>query len=163
VKLSIIAAVARNGAIGKGNKLLWHETIDQKHFRQVTLGCPVIMGRHTWESLPVKFRPLPGRRNVVVTRDAMRRFTGAETVTSLQEALALVNDAPQVFVIGGAQLYEQALPLADELVLTEIDADLEGDAHFPDWDRSRFNAGTPAAHQAADGTHFQIVRYTRRA
>jgi dihydrofolate reductase len=161
VKVSIIAAVARNGAIGKGNQLLWHDPIDQKHFRAVTMGCPVIMGRNTWDSLPAKFRPLPGRRNVIVTRDAMRRFSDAETSTSLEDALAMLQDAPQVFVIGGAQLYAQALPLADELVLTEIDADLKGDVFFPKWEPSAYRRASQAKHVAADGTPFAITVYRR--
>lgn len=161
MKVSIIAAVARNGAIGKSNHLLWHEPIDQKHFRAVTMGCPVIMGRHTWESLPVKFRPLPGRRNVVVTRDAMRRFNGAETATSLADALTMLHESSQVYVIGGAQLYAQALPVADELLLTEIDADLEGDAFFPQWEASVYRRTSRSKHQSADGTPFAISVYRR--
>ena len=136
--LSLIAAVARNGAIGRAGGLLWHEPEDQKHFRRVTMGCPVIMGRKTWDSLPARFRPLPGRRNVVITRNAAWHAPGAEAVPSLDAALALLAEAPKAFVIGGAELYALALPRVRELVLTEIDADLEGDTFFPRWDRSRF-------------------------
>ncbi len=136
--LSLIAAVARNGAIGNDNALLWHEPEDQKHFRRVTLGCPVIMGRRTWDSLPARFRPLPGRRNVVITRDAAWRADGAEAVVSIDAALALLAGVEKAFVIGGAEIYALALPRADELVLTEIDADLEGETFFPHWDHARF-------------------------
>jgi dihydrofolate reductase len=136
--LSLIAAVARNGAIGKRNALLWHEPEDQKHFRRVTMGSPVIMGRKTWDSLPARFRPLPGRRNVVVPRSTDWRADGAEAVTSIDAALALLAGSPRAFVIGGAEVYALALPFADELVLTEVDADLDGDIFFPAWDRNRY-------------------------
>jgi dihydrofolate reductase len=137
-RLALIAAVARNGSIGKDNGLLWHEPEDLRHFRRVTLGCPVIMGRRTWDSLPARFRPLPGRRNLVITRDAAWHADGAEAAHSLSAALTLLAGASKAFVIGGAEIYALALPLADELVLTEIDADLDGDAFFPRWDRARF-------------------------
>ena len=159
--LGLIAAVARNGVIGRDNDLVWHEPLDQKHFRAVTLGCPVVMGRKTWESLPARFRPLPGRRNVVVTRQAGYVATGAETAGSLDAALALVADAGRVFVIGGAELYALALPHADLLELTEVDADLDGDTRFPVVDRRRFTEVAREAHAGADGTRFAFVTYRR--
>ena len=110
--LSLIAAVATNGAIGRDNDLLWHDSRDQKHFRATTLGCPVIMGRRTWDSLPERFRPLPGRRNIVITRNTTWQAPGAEVAHSLDEALALVAEAPKAFVMGGGELYALALPLA---------------------------------------------------
>ncbi|HEY8710795.1 MAG TPA: dihydrofolate reductase, partial [Burkholderiaceae bacterium] len=103
--LSLIAAVARNGAIGKNNGLLWFEPEDHKHFRRVTMGCPVIMGRKTWDSLPARFRPLPGRRNIVITRDPEWRAEGAQAVVSIADALALLSGTPKAFVIGGAEVY----------------------------------------------------------
>ncbi len=160
--LALIAAVARNGAIGKDNDLLWREPEDQKHFRRVTMGCPVVMGRKTWDSLPERFRPLPGRRNVVVTRQAGWQAAGAEAVASLGSALALLADAPKVFVIGGAQTYALAMPLADELVLTEIDADLPGTAFFPSIDRSAFELTARDAHVGNDGIPYSFVTYLRR-
>ena len=162
-EIVIIAAVARNGAIGRDNALLFNEPADQRHFRATTLGCPVIMGRKTWDSLPPRFRPLPGRRNVVVSRNTRLHAEGAEAVPSLDHALARVADAPRVFVIGGAQLYAQALPLAQTLVLTEIDADLPGDAFFPAWDRSQFVAvaGPPAT--SAGGLPYRFVTHSRRS
>jgi len=144
VTLALIASVARNGSIGLGNQLVWDEPADKRWFRQQTMGCPVIMGRKTWDSLPPRFRPLPGRPNLVVTRQADWHDDGALPAHNLDEALrqaralALASGAAQVFVIGGAQLYAQALPLADVLVLTEIDADLPGEAFFPAWDRQAF-------------------------
>ena len=136
--LALIAAVARNGVIGGGNALLWRLPEDLQHLKRQTLDCPVIMGRKTWDSLPARFRPLPERRNIVVTRHPAWRPEGAEAAPSLERALALTVDAPRVFVIGGGELYRLALPMADELLLTEIDRDFEGDVRFPPWDRSAF-------------------------
>eukprot|EP01034_Spumella_vulgaris_P005279 gene5279-6738_t len=101
------------------------------HFKQTTMGCPVIMGRKTWDSLPPKFRPLPGRLNIVVTRQADWHAEGVLSAGSLAQARALCPAEAQVWVIGGAQIYAQALPLATRAVITEIDADFEGDAHAP--------------------------------
>ncbi len=162
--LSLIAAVARDGAIGRDNDLLWHDSRDQKHFRAATMGCPVVMGRRTWDSLPERFRPLPGRRNIVVTRNAAWQAAGAEVAHSLAEALALVADAPKVFVMGGGQLYAEALPWADELVLTEVDASFEADTFFPAWERSAFTEVQREAHaaQAPGEQPFAFVTYRRR-
>ena len=159
--LSLIAAVARDGAIGRHNALLWSEPEDQKHFRRTTMGCPVIMGRKTWESLPERFRPLPGRRNVVVTRNPAWRAAGAETANSLDAALTLFSGAAKAFVIGGAELYALALPLADELVLTEIDAEFDADAFFPYWDRSSFLPTVSEEHTTAQGVAYRFVIYHR--
>ena len=150
-RLALIAAVARNGAIGKGNALLWHEPEDLKHFRRVTMGCPVIMGRKTWDSLPARFRPLPGRRNIVISRDTAWQAKGAEAATSIDAALALLAGTGRAFAIGGAEIYALALPHADELVLTEIDADLDGDTFFPAWDRTIF---TCLAREPREGYSF---------
>ncbi len=136
--LSLIAAVARNGVIGDGKSLLWHLPEDQRHFKRHTLGHPVIMGRKTWDSLPPAYRPLPGRRNVVVTRDAHWHAEGAEAAPSLEAALARTAGADKAFVIGGAEIYAQSLPHVDELLLTEIDRDYVGDTVFPAWDRDAF-------------------------
>jgi dihydrofolate reductase len=161
--LSVIAAVARNGGIGRGNELLWRESADQKRFRAVTMGCPVIMGRRTWESLPARFRPLPGRANIVVTRDPAWRAEGASRAGSLDDALALVAQAPKAFVIGGAQLYEAALPRADELVLTEIDAEFDdADTFFPPWDRAAFERTSCEEHVTAQGITYRFTTYDRR-
>jgi dihydrofolate reductase len=159
--LSLIAAVPRNGAIGLGNALVWSEPEDLRHLRRVTMGCPVIMGRKTWDSLPARFRPLPGRRNIVITRDRGWRADGADAAGSIDEAIALTTSAAKVFVIGGAQTYALALPMADELVLTEIDADLPGDTFFPAWDRSLFTATAREAHTSADGIGYHFTTYTK--
>ena len=165
MKLALIAAVARNGCIGRDNALLCHLPEDQQHFRRVTMGCPVIMGRKTWDSLPTRFRPLPGRRNIVVTHNAHWRAAGAEAAHSLQAALALVAGAPKAFVIGGGELYAQALAHADELVLTEIDRDFEGDARFPAWDATRFERVDRESHHAGPPNDFDyaFVTYRRKA
>ena len=161
--LALIAAVARNRAIGRGNDLVWHDPADHAFFREATRGCPVVMGRRTWDSLPPRFRPLPGRRNVVVTRQAGFVAPGAEVVASLEQALQRLEGAPRVFVIGGAELYAQALPRADELLLTEVDADFDADTFFPAWDRARFDEVSRDERVGAGGVRFAFVTYRRRA
>ncbi len=161
--LALIAAVARNDAIGKGNDLLLVDAVDQRHFRETTMGCPVIMGRRTWDSLPARFRPLPGRRNLVLSRDPALVLAGADVEGSLPAALARCADAPRVFVIGGAQVYAAALPLARDLVLTEIDADLDGDIHFPSFDRGAFDIVEERRVTGASGLPLRFVTYRRRA
>ncbi len=168
-EIALIAAVARNGAIGLGNDLIFREPADQKHFRDTTLGHPVVMGRKTWESLPARFRPLPGRRNIVVSRNRDFVAAGAEVAHDLNQALALAQaqeqaqNAPRLFVIGGAELYRLALPQAQWLMLTEVDADLQGDTFFPAWDRSRFDEIDSHAAVSAAGLPFRFVTYHRRA
>ena len=161
--LVLIAAVGRRGEIGRGNDLLWRTREDQLHFKHTTMGHPVVMGRRTWDSLPERFRPLPGRRNLVVSRDAGHPAPGAEVVTSLDAALAATAAAPRVFVVGGGQLYALALPLADELVLTEVDAAFDdADAFFPAWDRDAFEETSRTAHTDDAGRRYAFVTYVRR-
>ena len=157
--VSLIAAVARNGAIGKNNELLVRIPEDLRFFKRTTFGSPVIMGRKTWDSIG---RPLPGRRNIVITRDAAWRADGAERAESLRAALGRASDAPKVYVIGGGQVYAEALPLADELVLTEIDADLDGDTWFPPWDRAQFTASAGDVQTSDTGHRYRWVTYTRK-
>jgi dihydrofolate reductase len=162
-EISLVAAMDRRRAIGRGGGLLWHEREDQKHFRAVTMGCPVIMGRKTWDSLPAKFKPLPGRRNLVVTRNRAWQAGGAEAAPSLAAALALTADASKVYVVGGGELYAEALPLADELVLTEIDAEFEGaDTFFPEFDRKAFAESARVAQTSEAGVPYSFVTYRRR-
>jgi dihydrofolate reductase len=158
--VALIAAVARNRAIGRNNALLVHLPDDLPRFKRTTLGHAVVMGRKTWESIG---RPLPGRRNIVVTRDPAWQAPGAEAAPSIPAALALAADASKIFVLGGAQIYAQALPLADELILTEIDADLEGDAFFPVWDRSQFREVSREAGSSQGSLRFDYVTYARTA
>jgi dihydrofolate reductase len=162
LKLSLVAAVARGGVIGRGGTLPWHLPEDMARFRELTIGHPVVMGRRTWDSLPDRFRPLPGRRNVVVTRNERWAAGGAERVPSLEDALELLDDTPQVFVIGGAALFAEALPVADELLLTEIDLEVVGDTFFPSWDRHAFEETSRESHVSSDGTPFSFVTFVRR-
>ncbi len=162
--LALIAAVARNGVIGHDNQLLWRLPADQRFFRDKTMGCPVVMGRKTWDSVPERFRPLPGRTNIVVTRQAGWQADGAATVHSLDEALAVAGPVPRVWIIGGSELYAAALPRADELILTEIEADFKGSTRFPDWPREQFIEVERERHPAAtpQDLAFSFVTYRRQ-
>jgi dihydrofolate reductase len=162
VVIALVAAVARNGVIGNDNQLPWRLPEDMQHFRRTTAGAPVIMGRRTWDSLPARFRPLPGRRNIVVTRQPGWHADGAEAAASPAAALALVRDEARAFVIGGAELYVAALPLADELVLTEIDRDFEGRTRFPPFDRSQYAEVSRERHRAAAPNTFEFSFVTYR-
>jgi len=160
-EIVIVAAVARNGVIGRDNALPWRLKADLQHFRALTMGHPILMGRKTWESLG---RPLPGRRNLIVTRDAQFRADGAEVFHDPDSAIAAAAGAERLFVIGGAQLYATLFPRADRLELTEVWADVGGDAHFPLFDRSDFveerrDARTADADNEFD---FDFVEYRRR-
>lgn len=131
MRLNLIYAHAHGGVIGAKGDMPWHLPEDLAHFKATTLGAPVVMGRKTWESIPERFRPLPGRRNVVITRQADWQARGAEVAHSLQVALALLAEEPEVWVMGGAQIYAQAEPLAQRAVITEIDLEVSGDAFAP--------------------------------
>ncbi len=156
--LGLIYARARNGVIGKDGNLPWRLPEDLAHFKRVTLGCPVIMGRKTWDSIPQRFRPLPGRSNIVVTRQPDWTAPGATRAASLQAALAFCKAQPRAWVIGGAQLYAQALPLADIAEVTEIDADFEGDALAPSLD-GQWREIARESHCSASGLNFSFVTY----
>jgi dihydrofolate reductase len=130
--VTIIAAVSQNNCIGKDGSLPWHLPEDMKHFKELTMGHPVIMGRKTWESIPEKFRPLPGRLNVVVTRQPDYALPeGVEHAASLDDALT-VHTAEDVFVIGGATVYADAMPKADRLEITRVEQTVDGDTFFPE-------------------------------
>jgi dihydrofolate reductase len=128
-RVALVVAVSRNGVIGRDGGLPWHISSDLKRFKEITMGKPVIMGRKTWESLPRK--PLPGRRNIVITRQAGYQAEGAETVRGADEALALCQGLPEVSVIGGGEIYGLFWPLAQRIYLTEVDLEVDGDTHFP--------------------------------
>jgi dihydrofolate reductase len=166
MKLHLIYARAANGVIGKDGVMPWHLPEDLAHFKHTTLGAPVIMGRKTWDSLPPRFRPLPGRRNVVVTRQSDWKAEspqGEVAIThSLEEALKLCQDAPDAWVIGGAQIYAQALPLASTAVVTEIEADFEGDAHAPVLGPAWVECGRERL-VAANGIRLSFVNYRNTA
>jgi dihydrofolate reductase len=161
VKVSIVAALAHGGVIGREGGIPWRLPEDVAHFKNLTTGHAVVMGRRTWDSLPDRFRPLPGRRNVVVTRNAEWDAKGAERAGSLEEALTLLGEEEHVFVIGGAEIYAAALPHAHELVLTEIDLEVDGDTLFPEWNRSTFVPALREAHVSDDGTSFAFATYRR--
>ena len=160
--IALIYARAANGVIGKDGTMPWHLPEDLAHFKRLTLGCPVIMGRKTWDSLPERFRPLPGRINIVITRQPDWHQDGVQRASSLREALQLCENAEQVWVIGGAQIYAQALPLADELVVTEIDADIDGDAHAPALGREWCEVARQPL-TTASGLPLAFVSYRRTA
>jgi dihydrofolate reductase len=160
MELHLIYARARNGVIGRDNTLPWHLPEDLAHFKRLTLGCPVIMGRKTWDSLPPKFRPLPGRSNIVITHQTDWHSPGATPANSLEAALSKCAQANHVWVIGGAQIYAQALPLATTVEVTEIDADFEGDAYAPalgsEWRERQRESNT-----AANGLSYSFVTWVR--
>jgi dihydrofolate reductase len=136
--ISIIAAIGKNRELGLAGQLLWHIGADMKHFKKITAGHPVIMGRKTWESLPERFRPLPGRTNIVVTRQEGYGAVGSVVASSLEEARSAAARAPgseEVFVIGGGELYREALPFADRLYLTLVDDSKESDTFFPEYEK----------------------------
>lgn len=160
-ELVLIAARARNQVIGRHNQLCWHLPEDLSRFRQLTRGQAVIMGRKTWESLPEAVRPLPGRQNIVVTRQASYHAQGAQVATSLDEALSLVERAT-AYVIGGEQLYRLALPLADTLEITEVDLAPAGDAFFPDFDTQVWRISVAEPFVSQSGIRGVFSRYERR-
>ncbi|MFM2112049.1 MAG: hypothetical protein RLZZ271_709 [Pseudomonadota bacterium] len=161
MKLHLIWAQARNRVIGLNGVMPWHLPEDLAHFKQHTQGCPVIMGRKTWDSLPPRFRPLPGRRNIVITRQSDWVAEGAEVTGSLPTAMHSCSDAETVWIIGGAQIYAQALPLAQRVVMTQIDADYTGDAHAPalgpEWQEV-----SRSSHENAQGLKYSFVTFDRQ-
>jgi dihydrofolate reductase len=159
---SLIVAAAENGVIGRANGLPWHLPADLAHFKSTTLGHPIIMGRRTWESIG---RPLPGRRNIVVSRNAGFAAPGCEVAADLAAAYALAQGSPEVFVIGGSQLYDAALPGADRIYLTRVLASVEGDTRFPDlrpdaW-REKILGEQPPDDRNAYGLRFLLLERNR--
>jgi len=150
MKLSLIAALAENGTIGKDNELPWHLPDDFKWFRQNTLGKPVIMGRRTWESIGSK--PLPGRKNIVVTRSPSSPVAGVEMAFNLQRAVELAGREDEAVIIGGARLYADALPITDLMYLTRVHAEIEGDTVFPEMNWEQWERVSSDKH-AADDRH----------
>ena len=163
-RLALIAAVAANGIIGRNGTMPWHLSADLKYFKALTSGKRIVMGRRTWEAFP---KPLPNREHVVVSSQSLSLPDGVIKVRSLAEALALPPHAgAPVFVIGGNAMYREALPLTDDLYLTEIEADIEGDTTFPAWDRAQFREASRERHAAplqAGGADvaFSFVHYVR--
>ena len=158
--MCLIAAIAANGVIGRNNALPWHLPADLKRFKALTMGHPVVMGRNTFASIG---RPLPGRRNLVVTRNPAYRAPGCDTVHSLDAALAACSGAQEIFIIGGAELYRESLARASRLEFTEIHADFAGDARFPHFAREHWRETARESHGGEAGIPFSydFVRYER--
>ncbi|MDI1238627.1 MAG: dihydrofolate reductase [Polaromonas sp.] len=159
--INLIYARAANGVIGKDGAMPWHLPEDLAHFKRLTQGCPVIMGRKTWDSLPPKFRPLPGRTNIVITRQSDWQAEGAQRAASLKEALQLAGAAPEVWIIGGAQIYAQAEPLASRAEVTEIAQDFDGDAYAPVLG-PQWTEAAREEHTTSAGLKFSFVTYNKR-
>ncbi|WP_156970630.1 dihydrofolate reductase [Andreprevotia chitinilytica] len=159
MRLALISAVGQNGVIGIDNKLPWHLPEDLKRFKALTMGSPMLMGRKTFESLPGL---LPGRRHLVVSRNADWQAAGAEVFPSIEAAAAACKDVETLFVIGGGEIYRQALPLADALYLTEVALSPEGDAYFPAFDRNDWQETERDEQVSAKGVAFAYVTYQRK-
>ncbi|MBU3711487.1 MAG: dihydrofolate reductase [Limnohabitans sp.] len=155
--INLIFARARNGVIGKDNQLPWHLPEDLAHFKRTTLGQPVIMGRKTWDSLPPKFRPLPGRANLVVTRQTDWQASGATVAHSLAQAQSMCDPAQEVWVIGGAEIYAQALPYARKAVITEIDITVDGGDAFAPQFGPQWQETAREEHVSAQGLPYRFI------
>ena len=159
-RIHMIFARAANGVIGRDNTIPWRLPEDMARLKRLTTGWPVIMGRKTWDSLPPKFRPLPGRANIVITRQADWKEAGAETAASLPDALALCAASEEVWILGGAQIYAQAMPLAHRIEVTEIAENIEGDAFAPtlgpEWRQT-----AREDHVSATGMKFSFITYEK--
>ena len=160
MQLSMIYARASNGVIGHNNQLPWHLPEDTARFKRLTHGWPVIMGRKTWESLPPRFRPLPGRTNIVITRQPDWQAPGASVANSLQNAIAQCGETAQAWVIGGAQIYTAAEPLADRIEVTEIAQDFEGDAYAPQLG-PQWVVAARENHVSSSGLNFSFITYNK--
>jgi dihydrofolate reductase len=164
MEITLVVAIAENGVIGRDGDLPWRLSTDMKRFKATTMGKPVVMGRKTWESFPR--RPLPGRHNIVITRDRTYDAEGADVASSLDEALQMAhaNDAAEVAVIGGGQIYEQALPKADRLDVTHVLAVVEGDTRFPPIDPQTWYVVSEETHPVGekDSHATRHVVYERR-
>ncbi|MEM7361721.1 MAG: dihydrofolate reductase [Bacteroidota bacterium] len=165
MKKSIIVAMSKNRVIGINNQLPWDMPADMRYFKRMTIGCPIIMGRKTFESMGKK--PLPGRNNIILMRTPPTSSPqGCDIACELKEAFekAAKTGAKEIFVIGGGRVYEQALPMVDTLYITEIDAHIQGDTYFPDFDRSQWQEVNREKH-TADAQHnydYAFVTYTRK-
>ena len=158
-RLSIVVAIAHNRVIGANNTMPWHLPEDLKRFKSLTFGKPVIMGRRTYDSIG---RALPGRRNIVITRDANWMADGVEVVHSLDEALVLIQNDTEASIIGGAQLYLQAMDIVQSLMVTEIDLDVAGDTFFPEINPDIWLEVSRQPQEDERGQHFDFVEYQRR-
>jgi len=156
--VTLVVAYAANRAIGRDNALPWHLPADFAHFKRTTMGHPIVMGRKTWETLG---RPLPGRHNVVVTRNPDYQAPGATVAASLPQALAACGQVVRICVIGGAQIYTQALPLADEIIATEVKTEVDGDAFFPSLPAGQWREVVRLPQPEENGYAYDFVTYAR--
>lgn len=157
IRLALVTAVADNGVIGRCNRLPWHLPADLAHFKRLTLDKPILMGRRTWESLP---GPLPRRRHLVLTRDPGYGAEGCTLVHSVEEAITAAGPVSELLIIGGAALYEETLPRADRLYLTQVHAQVEGDALFPPWDQANWVERERVEHPADGRNAFPMTFLT---
>lgn len=159
MRIAMIAAMANNRVIGKNNKMPWHLPEDLRHFKAMTLGKPVVMGRKTFESIG---RPLPGRHNIVISRQVDLVIEGVTCVTSFEAAKQAAGDCEELVVIGGGQLYAEVLPQADILYLTQIDLEVEGDTYFPEWDEDHWQETESLLSINADGLEYRFINLTKK-
>ncbi|MGL5046651.1 MAG: type 3 dihydrofolate reductase [Shewanella sp.] len=159
MRIAMIAAMAKNRVIGKENKMPWHLPEDLRHFKAMTLGKPVVMGRKTFESIG---RPLPGRHNIVVSRQTALAIEGVTCVNSFDAAKQAAGDCEELVVIGGGQLYAELLPLADVLYLTQINLDVEGDTFFPHWDDGTWQEINVVDGKAANDLEYLFIKLIKK-
>ncbi|WP_133405843.1 type 3 dihydrofolate reductase [Parashewanella tropica] len=159
MQISMIAAMTVNRVIGKDNQMPWHLPEDLKHFKATTMSYPIVMGRKTYESIG---RPLPGRHNIVISRQADLEIDGVTVVATFDEAKLAAGDVEQLFVIGGGQLYQQLLPKADKLFLTEINIDVEGDTYFPDWNDGSWKEESKESGISSDGLEYSFINLVKK-
>ena len=158
MKISLIAAMDQNGLIGANNGLPWHLSEDLKHFKRITMGKPVLMGRKTYESIG---RPLPGRQNIVLTTNQTLIIEGCDVVHSFTRAIELVNDCAEIMIIGGSTIYELIFPQATHMYLTLIHASYEGDTYFPKWERSEWSLIERDPHTTEEGLNYEFTVFER--
>ncbi len=155
--IKIVVAVSKNNIIGDSNKLIWNLPADLRHFKETTTGHPIVMGRKTYDSIG---RPLPNRRNIIITRDKDYQVDGCEIVNSIEEALLLTNN--DCFIIGGGEIYRQSLPIAQQIFMTLIDEDFNGDTNFPELDKSWYVSSKVDHHSDEKNPHnYSFILYER--
>lgn len=160
--INIIVAIANNNAIGKDNDLLWHISEDLKYFKSTTLGCPIIMGRNTWNSLP--FKPLPKRENIIISRNKDYKVQGATVIHSVEEAIDYAKQFDKSFIMGGGMLYNAALPFCDKLYITKVFKDFEADTFFPEIDLNTWTIESESEIKTDpnNSLEFQFLVYKRK-
>ena len=157
-KISIIVAMSDNYVIGLKNKLPWHISADLKNFKNITLGNPIIMGRKTYDSIG---KPLKDRDNIVISRDNSLKIDGVEVVDSLEKAIFMAAEAPEIFIIGGQQIYQIALPIATHMYVTKVEGNIEGDAYFPDYNQQEWREVGREDLITEDNLKFSFLKYEK--